>query len=171
MRKNVKMTKDTVPEGFSVNLALVDFLPVLFFGGTSILLGLILKNTVVVIAAAVTFLSGFIKVLWKIIVATEKKNVWWMFLQMRIIMPLSMIALIAGIAFSIISGKSGDLGGRLFLMPQSVLFIMGILGMCLMGIFASRLDSADPKSNWIEQITNSLAQGCIFAGMLLVYLS
>lgn len=30
--KNNKMTKDTVPEGFSVVMALVDLIPVVFFG-------------------------------------------------------------------------------------------------------------------------------------------
>ncbi len=32
MKKGPKMTKDTVPEGFSLALGLVDLVPVVFFG-------------------------------------------------------------------------------------------------------------------------------------------
>ena len=34
-----KMTKDIVPEGFTMRLALVDALPVIFFAGSMILIG------------------------------------------------------------------------------------------------------------------------------------
>ena len=38
----MKVTKDTVPEGFSIQMAVVDLLPVLFYGIANILLGYIL---------------------------------------------------------------------------------------------------------------------------------
>lgn len=55
-----------------------------------------------------------------------------------------------------------------FLMPIVFLTMCAALGMILMCIFAFRLDSSDPRSNWIEQITNAIAQICIFAGLMFV---
>ena len=42
------------------------------------------------------------------------------------------------------------------------------IGMVLMSIFAFTLDSSDPKSNWIEQITNGIAQAAIFVGIIIL---
>lgn len=55
-----------------------------------------------------------------------------------------------------------------FLMPIGFLTMCAALGMILMCIFAFRLDSSGPRSNRIEQITNAIAQICIFAGLMLV---
>lgn len=161
-----KMTKDIVPEGFSYALAAVDLLPVIFFGGTGVLLGLIVESPVVGIAASLCFVSGLFKVLWKFIVIAKRKNVWWMFLQMRILMPIGMAALILGLCLS-----ESHKGAHFLQFPQVLLFALGIGGMGLMGYLGTHLDSADPKSNWIEQLTNTFAQMCIFAGVLSVYLS
>lgn len=34
-------------------------------------------------------------------------------------------------------------------------------------VFAFRMDSSDPKVNWMEQTVNSLAQICFFIGLML----
>ena len=44
--------------------------------------------------------------------------------------------------------------------------VPAIFGMVLMGVFAAKLDSADVRSNWIEQLTNTIAQASIFTGIL-----
>lgn len=54
-------------------------------------------------------------------------------------------------------------------MPSFIFHILGILGMIAMGISAFILDSKDPKSNWIEQINNSLSQFFIFLGVILYF--
>lgn len=41
MSNKPKMTKNTVPDDFTLSLALVDALPVLFFGGSMILTGML----------------------------------------------------------------------------------------------------------------------------------
>ena len=46
-------------------------------------------------------------------------------------------------------------------------FLAGALGMILMLVFAFRMDSSDPKVNWMEQTVNSLAQICFFIGLML----
>ena len=48
-----------------------------------------------------------------------------------------------------------------------IFFVIAILGMVMMGIFAFTLDSGKAKSNWIEQITNAIAQCSLMIGIIL----
>ena len=64
MSNKPKMTKDTIPENFTLSLALVDALPVLFFGGSMILIGLLFGNPLFLIGATLCFWAGAAKVLW-----------------------------------------------------------------------------------------------------------
>lgn len=167
MRKN-KITKDTIPEGFGIALTLVDFVPVVLFGLCAIRVGSLFQSALLTAGAVICLVSGIIKVLWKLIAAARKKNVWPMFLQMRIFMPIGFLAMLLALivdranlnAAAILTGLTGA--------PACVFFALGALGMILMCVFAIRLDSGDARSNWTEQITNSLAQLCFFIALLLV---
>ena len=70
-----KITKETIPQGFSLQLALVDFIPVIFFGVNAIIFGVIIKSPLVIAGAAIACISGVIKCLWKIIAALKQKYV------------------------------------------------------------------------------------------------
>lgn len=48
-----------------------------------------------------------------------------------------------------------------------IFFVIAILGMVMMGIFAFTLDSGKAKSNLIEQITNTIAQCSLMIGIIL----
>lgn len=166
MSEKPKMTKDTVPENFTLSLALVDALPVLFFGGSMILIGLLFKSVLFMIGALLCFWAGAAKVVWKVIVVTKKKNVWWLFLQMRLVMPAGFVMMLLAV---ILNRNTIDLSAVLAAvvsLPSAIFFAAGVIGMVLMGIFAAKLDSADVHSNWIEQLTNAAAQASIFAGIL-----
>ena len=95
-----KMTKDIIAEGFTLGLALVDALPVIFFAGSMFLIG------------------------------------------QRFSSNLFMIG--------------------------TLLCVIGGAGIVLMTVFAMFLDSSDVRANWIEQLTNGLAQGAFFLGILLM---
>ena len=86
--KNNKMTKDTVPEGVSVVMALVDLIPVVFFGLSAVRVGRLFQSALFVTGALICLLSGVVKVLWKLIAAVSRRNIWPMFVQMRIFMPV-----------------------------------------------------------------------------------
>ena len=73
MSNKPKMTKDTIPEDFTLSLALVDALPVLFFGGSMILIGVLFGSVMFMLGAVLCFWAGAAKVLWKVIVV-KKKN-------------------------------------------------------------------------------------------------
>ena len=82
-----KITKDTLPEDFTLLLALTDSLPVIFFGACMLLIGRRFSSLLFMAGALLCLIGGAGKVLWKIIVVLQKKNVWPLFIQMRILMP------------------------------------------------------------------------------------
>ena len=162
-----KMTRDVVPENFSLALALTDAIPVLFFGGSMIIVSILFKSPLFLFGALMCLFAGAAKVLWKIIVVLKKKNIWWLFLQMRILMPIGFAAMIAaafisrsGVDFSAIMHRATGF-------PPVIFFAAGILGMIMMFIFAFTLDSSSAKANKLEQLTNGIAQACFFVGLLL----
>ena len=166
MSSKQKMTKDTVPSDFTLSLAIIDALPVLFFGGSIILVGLMFRKALFLIGAILCFWAGAAKVIWKIIVVTKKKNIWWMFMQMRIVMPVGFLLMLISLLLKLKAIKLPVILSAVTSMPSVVFFAIGIAGMVLMGVFAAKLDSSDVRSNWIEQLTNTAAQAAIFVGIL-----
>ena len=164
-----KMTRDTVPSDFTLALVLVDAVPVLFFGGSMVLAGKLLGSSLFLAGALLSLYAGAAKVLWKLIVVTKKKNIWWMFLQMRIWMPVGFLLMAAGAVMSGAAWQS--VLERAVKFPAAACFGAGFLGMGLMLICAFRLDSSDVRANWLEQIINGVSQGVIFLGLLLTALS
>lgn len=169
MSNKPKMTKDTIPKNFTLSLGLVDALPVLFFGGSMILIGLLFGSPLFLIGAALCFWAGAAKVLWKIIVVTKKKNIWWMFLQMRIVMPLGFVLMLLAVILNRNAINLSAVFVAIVSLPSVIFFVIGLIGMALMGVFAAKLDSSDVRSNWIEQLTNATAQAAIFVGTLLLF--
>jgi len=171
MSSKQKMTKDIVPENFTLSLTIIDAIPVIFFGATMLLIGRIFPNYIFLTGAVLCLFAGLCKVLWKVIVVLKKKNIWWMFLQMRILMPLGFLMML----FSVYR-KRGDISYRMVIykvlsFPSVIFFVIGFLGMVLMMVFAFTLDGSKVKSNWIEQITNGIAQIFIFLGVLTILLN
>ena len=169
MSNKPKMTKDTIPESFTLSLAFIDAIPVLFFGGSMILTGLLFGSPLFLTGAALYLWAGAAKVLWKIIVVTKKRNVWWMFLQMRVVMPTGFVLMLLSLILNRNAIDLSVVSAAVFSLPSVLFFAVGVIGMALMGIFAAKLDPADVRSNWIEQLTNATAQAAIFIGILLLF--
>ena len=168
MKTKQKMTKDTVPEGFGLALALVDLVPVVFFGLSALRVGQLFASPLFTVGAAVCLGSGLVKVLWKLIAARCGKNVWPMFVQMRILVPVGFLIMLAALAAGRERLRGGTILSGLLGFPAWVFFGLGALGMVLMTVFAFRLDPRDPKANWLEQAVNGAAQLCFFIGLMLV---
>lgn len=169
--KNNKMTKDTVPEGVSVVMALVDLIPVVFFGLSAVRVGRLFQSALFVTGALICLLSGVVKVLWKLIAAVSRRNIWPMFVQMRIFMPVGFLLLLAALIAGRAKLRSAAILAGICGFPACVFFALGALGalgMVCMCVFARRLDSSDSRANWLEQGVNALAQICIYIGLLLV---
>lgn len=171
MSEKKKMTKDVVPSDYTMGLALVDFIPVLFFGINTAIIGAMINSPLFIIGSVICFVSGFIKVLWKIIVVKKKKNIWWMFLQMRIFMPVGFLMLPAAFVIDRKNVDFASFGEGLLSFPAIIFFILYVAGMVLMMVFAKKLDSSDAKSNWIEQLTNGAAHIFFMIGLISAYLT
>lgn len=167
-QKRNKITKETTPDGFSISLAIFDLMPVIFFGLSAIIIGRLFDSTLFIIGSIICLVSGVVKVLWKLIAAVTKKNIWLMFVQMRIFMPVGFLVLITALIVDRANLNGASILAGLISFPSCIFFGIGIIGMILMTVFAFRMDSSNPKVNWAEQIINATAQLCFFIGLLLV---
>lgn len=153
-------------EGFTLALALVDAVPVLLFGVSAILIGLLFKSPLFIIGAALTFLGGAGKVTWKLLLAVSKKDVKLLNKQFRYVMiggfALMLLSVILGwkrISFAAIAAAVTGL-------PSVIFFVLWICGMITMGVLGKKLDSSVARNNWIEQCVNGCAQLCLTLGLL-----
>lgn len=164
------MNRNVVPKDFTMGLALFDALPVLCFAGSMILISIKFSSKLFLLGSLLCLFAGLSKVIWKLIVILKKKNIWFFFIQMRITMPIGFLLMVTSL---IINRKNISFSLMLqnFLsMPSLIFFVVGIIGMVLMVVFGFTLDGSKLKNNWIEQITNFVAQLFIFLGILVLFL-
>ena len=163
------MNKDIVPQDYTMKLALFDAVPVILFGASSIIMFRMTSSLLVLLGGIICFIAGMLKVLWKILVVVKQKNVWFLFEQMRIFMPLGFCVMFLGCVIGFFTGKAA----RFFYVmsqPLPILFwlfsVAGIIGMIMC---AKRLDSVKASSNWIEETCNTLAQGSFLIAMHMAF--
>ena len=154
-------------ENFPLSLALFDALPVIFFCCSIFVIGIHYKDPLFLAGAMLCVLAGLGKVLWKIILAASAKDIAWMNRQMRILMPVGFLLIL----IRILTGGADftALGCAITSYPSILFFTITVLGMIGMSIFAVKLDGTKVRSNWIEQITNAIAQGCLLLGILFAF--
>ena len=90
-----------------------------------------------------------------------------MFVQMRVLMPVGFFDDVRGTDRRPRGAERGSDACKAERFSGMPFFLAGALGMILMLVFAFRMDSSDPKVNWMEQTVNSLAQICFFIGLML----
>ena len=192
---------------FTVPMALMDFVPVVFFGITAVLLlgdlyNKIGKGTFGLFAAGSfnVFLAGFCKALWKLLYAAGICD----FVALEaMFMPVNSIGLLC-VGLSLIcmvcmQKKSVTLSVAPVAVTSSLPFIammvVGLGGMCAsMSIVAAKMkkgkvmilftlsfvcamamgymssqDSTQSWVNWAEQSINTVSQGCLMAGVVLLH--
>ena len=164
------MNKDTVPQNYTMGLAVFDFVPVLFFGIACYLLWKMTGSLLILLGGLISFVSGTLKVLWKIIVVLQKKNVWPLFIQMRIGLPAGLTLVLIGFIVSCFT-KDMSAYWSAALRPLPILFfILYFAGTMAMVRCSKKLDPSEARANWIEQGWNTAAQGAFLINVLLIYL-
>jgi len=152
-------------EGFDLRMALVDLVPVaLFLAGGMVLFGRI-GSPVLLIGAIVCTAAGACKAGWKFLLALRKKDVAVLPKLFRVLMPAGFALMILSVLLDLAAW--GALAKALLAMPSLAFLLLGCAGMILMSIFAFRLEKSDPRSNWIEQLTNAAAQAMFLTALLL----
>lgn len=165
----MKVTKDTIPTDFSLSLALFDGLPVLFFAGSMIVISFLFSSKLFLVGSLLCLFAGLSKVIWKIIVVLKKKNIWFLFIQMRITMPIGLLLMVISVITNKNNVNYGLIKNSILSLPSLIFFIIGVAGMIMMLVFGFVLDGSKKKNNWIEQITNAVAQLSFFIGLLLLF--
>ena len=150
---------------FGWQLAVVDALPVVFFGVASCLLGMRLGRVTFSAGAVVCVLAGLGKVVWKLLIALAGKDVRLLGAQLRFLMPAGFLLMVVGALLANRSAVGALLAGALR-MPSIGFFGLALAGMCAMVACARRFDRYDVRGNWIEQGINAVAQGCFLLGVL-----
>ncbi len=154
-------------EGFTVALALVDAVPVLFFGAGMILVASKFGHPLFVVGAVISTLAGVCKVAWKLILGIWKKDLRWLnkpFVPMQatgfLLMLISFVLGFGSINWAAVLGA--------FLSFPALVFFAGWVGlMCFMGWFRkNKFRNDDPKANWTAQLINCLGQACLLLGIL-----
>ena len=139
-------------EDFPLSLAFFDALPVLFFCCAVLVIGMRYRDPLFLAGSVLCTLAGVGKVTWKIIIAGTRRDIVWMNRQLRVVMPVGFVLILAGL-FT---------GGADWTAVRQMIFSFPA-GLS----FAVRLDGTKVRNNWIEQITNAIAQGCLLIGVLL----
>lgn len=158
-----------IPEGFTLQMAIMDALPVIFFTIGISLVALNFKSLIFFIGSFLIITAGLLKVLWKFIIALHKKNIRILNKQLRYLMPTGFLLIILSIFIYPDKSKFDLILPAILKMPQLLCFIITLIGMILMSVFAKVLDKNDAKANWIEQTTNLIAQFCFMLGLIFIY--
>ena len=154
-------------EGFTVALALVDAIPVLSFGISTVILASRFDSPLFLAGAALSVLAGCMKVAWKLVLGIAKKDLRWLnkpFVPMQAAGFLMML-----VSFVLGFGRiSWSAVGAAVLSLPSILFFAAWLGlMCFMGWYRkNKFRNDDAHSNWTAQIINAVGQTCLLLGIL-----
>ncbi len=154
-------------QSFPLSLALVDALPVLFFGAAAAILGVKLRSVVFIVGAALCLLAGAGKVVWKLLIALKGKDVAFLGAQLRYVMPAGFLLMMIG-GFFAEGGILRTLLHAAVRLPAAAFFALTIVGLIAMVVCAKKFDRFDVRGNWIEQGINAAAQACALIGALLL---
>ena len=154
-------------EGFTVALALVDAIPVLFFGASMILIASKLHSPLFVIGAILSTLAGCCKVAWKLILGTSKKDVKWLNKCFLPLMGAGWLLILISLIFIRNGAANTDWFKGLLAMPSVLFLVLWVIMMVGMGWYKkTRFENTDAKKNWTVQIINIIGQAALFFAIL-----
>ena len=136
-------------QSFPLSLALVDALPVLFFGAAAAILGVKLRSVVFIVGAALCLLAGAGKVVWKLLIALKGKDVAFLGAQLRYVMPAGFLLMMLG-AFLAERGTLRTLLHAAVRLPSVLFFAFTLVGIVAMVVCAKKfsvMNKADMPVN------------------------
>ena len=153
-------------EGFTVGLALLDFVPVVAFGLAGIIAGLSMGSPLFLVGAVLSTLAGCFKAGWKLILGAFKKDINWMnkcFVPMQV---AGFLLMMFGATLSLMRVGMAVMD-VIFVFPQLLFFLMFFALMGLMVYYRKHhFKRDDAKSNWTAEIINTFAQLSFLAAVL-----
>lgn len=163
------MIKHTsVPEDFTLSLALVDALPVLFFAASMVLIAGRFSSILFCLGAAVIVLASCGKVLWKLLLSLRKQNVPWL---NRYFVPCQIsgfVLILLSLVLNLRTIHWTNLLAHLTHFPSVIFFLLWLCGMGCMSWYRKNRFNHSLKANWTAQLINTAAQGVLLLGILLL---
>lgn len=92
--KQSRTVPGPVPEGFTLFMALVDCLPVLFFSVSSAILAARFNSRLFQTGVLLVILAGALKAGWKFVIALRHRDLRFLNKQMRYLMPAGFLLII-----------------------------------------------------------------------------
>ncbi len=155
-----------VPEGFSLTMAWMDCLPVLFFSISAGILALRFPSVLFRTGTILVILAGALKTAWKFVIALKKKDLPFLNHQMRLFMPGGFALTILALFIDRSRWSAAAVWHHMTALPSLIFFLAGMSGVLIMFWFARHLNSRDASANWREQMVNGITQLCILLGIL-----
>lgn len=157
-------------EGFTLSLALLDYVPVAAFGAAMVLAGEAMNNPLFMVGAGLSFLAGLMKATWKLILGLWKKDVKFLnkpFLPMQ---GLGWLIMLPAAIYSLFKAGPGRALAAICGMPQLIFFVIWFAMTGLMVWYKkNRFIREDARCNWTAEIINSIAQCSLLAAVISVF--
>ena len=152
---------------YTLGLAVFDHLPVLLFLMSGLVMYSMYSSPILLAGVLACFVGGSCKAAWKLIVVRQHRDLAILTRAFHILMPAGFVLMLLSVPAG---GKAAFAGlwRSITMMPAALLFALGFALMCLMGYLGSHMDSS-ARSNWIEEIVNTLAQLAVLIGVIMVY--
>lgn len=157
----------SVPEGFTLSMALMDCLPVAFFCVGAGVLATRFDSPLFRVGVVLVVLAGVLKVSWKLVLALARRDVRFLNRQMRYLMPVGFVLALVSLVVDRAKWSLVAVLAHVTAMPSLLFLVAGVAGMFLMDWFARHLDGRDAKANWREQAVNGISQLCIMLAIVL----
>lgn len=158
---------DSVPEGFTLSMALMDCVPVAFFCVSAGVPATRFDSALFRVGVVLVVIAGVLKVSWKLALALARRDVRFLNRQMRYLMPVGFGLALVSLAVDRARWSPAAVLAHVTAMPSLPLLVAGLAGMVLMGWYARHLDGSDAKANWREQAVNGMSQLCIMLAIVL----
>ena len=155
-----------VPEGFSLTMAWLDCLPVLFFSISSGILALRFPSVLFRVGTILVITAGALKAAWKFVIALKKKDMPFLNHQMHFFMPAGFALMFLALFFDRSRWSAASVWHHMTTLPSLIFFLAGASGVLSMFWFARHLNSREASANWREQMVNGITQLCVLLGIL-----
>jgi hypothetical protein len=162
----MKQNKSLYGNGFTVGMALMDFIPTALFFVGGILAFKQIYSPIFFSGIVITTLAGLFKASWKLIFSLSHRDIQILTKLFHILMPCGFILILLSIPFT--PNTWNTLLKEIITMPSLIFVILGCIGMAMMILFAVKLDGKKARSNWIEQSTNAIAQSFFVIALMLI---
>ena len=154
-------------KGFTIEMALVDAIPVLSFGISMVIIASRFDSPLFMIGAALSVLAGCCKVAWKLVLGIAKKDLRWLNKSFVPMQAAGFFLMIVSFAIGFGKIRWSAVGAAIIGVPSVLFFAAWLILMGVMGWYRkNRFSNDDAHSNWTAQIINAIGQTCLLLGII-----